>query len=338
MTAAQINVREPFLARTSQNRRCFNPLRQCSYYGGRVVRPSTATFAGGVGKGRRIQLSIGREARRHCASDDHFAQCQREAILPSPEASALRGAIGVGFNICLRHFSWLTVGLCLAVFYERRVVSVEDQVVFVSEASHGIGKAIARAFAERSAQVVITGRDLHSLERAEEEIGKRGSEDFAGSGGGKGAARAVFSILYDVTVKANVEALVESVVSRFGRMETLVNVAGVNQRKPAEAITEEDYDWVLEVGLKGGFRLSQKAGHLMIARGCQINVVSLNTYRPLENVLPYTMSKSALGQMTNALALECGNGDGGTRFWDGLASRAIWLGRRLFWLVRPLRL
>ena len=197
----------------------------------------------------------------------------------------------------------MTVGLCLAVFYERRVVSVEDQVVFVSEASHRIGKAIARAFAERSAQVVITDSYLHSLERAVEEMEKRCSEDFAG-GGGKGAARAVFPILYDVTVKANVEALVESVVSRFGRMETLVNVAGVNQRKPAESITEEDYDWVLEVDLKGGFRLSQKAGHLMIARGCQINVVSLNTYRPLENVLLYTMSKSALGQITRALALE----------------------------------
>ena len=151
----------------------------------------------------------------------------------------------------------MTVGLYLAVFYERRVVSVEDQVVFVSEASHRIGKAIARAFAERSAQVVITGRDLHSLERAVEEMEKRGSEDFAG-GGGKGAASAVFPILDDVTVKANVEALVESVVSRFGRMETLVNVAGVNQRKPAEAITEEDYDRVLEIDLKGGLSVEPK--------------------------------------------------------------------------------
>lgn len=77
----------------------------------------------------------------------------------------------------MRHFSWLTVGLCLAVFYERRVVSVEDQVMLVSEASQRIGKAIARAFAEWSAQVVITGRELHSLERAVEEMRKRGSEE-----------------------------------------------------------------------------------------------------------------------------------------------------------------
>ena len=74
----------------------------------------------------------------------------------------------------------------------------------------------------------------------------------------------------------------ESVVSRFGRMDILVNVAGVNRRKPAKTITEEDYNWVLDVNLKGAFRLSQKAGQRMISRGCgcQINVVSLNTDRP----------------------------------------------------------
>ena len=65
---------------------------------------------------------------------------------------------------------------------------------------------------------------------------------------------------------------------------------------------------MLDVNLKGAFRLSQKAGQQMIARGCgcQINVVSLNTDRPLKNVLPYAMSKSALGQLSRALALEWG--------------------------------
>ena len=200
-------------------------------------------------------------------------------------------------------------------FMNDALFSVEDQVVLVSGASRGIGKTIARAFAERGSQVVITGRDLHSLEGTAEEMRKWSSEDFAGvsggacgkNSGGRGAA-AVFPLRWDVTVKADVETLVESVMSRFGRMDTLVNVAGVNRRKPAEAITEEDYDWVLDVNLKGAFRLSQKAEQQMIARGCgcQINVVSLNTDRPLKNVLPYAMSKSALGQMTRALALEWG--------------------------------
>ena len=57
-----------------------------------------------------------------------------------------------------------------------------------------------------------------------------------------------------------VKALVDSVVSWFGRMDTLVNVTGVNQRKPEKAITEEDYDWVLDGNFEGTFRLRQKAG------------------------------------------------------------------------------
>lgn len=77
--------------------------------------------------------------------------------------------------------------------------------------------------------------------------------------GGKGEA-AVFPTRCDVVVKAGVEVLVDSVVSWFGRMDTLVNVAGINQRKPEEAITEKDYDWVLDGNFKGAFRLRQKAG------------------------------------------------------------------------------
>ncbi len=172
--------------------------------------------------------------------------------------------------------------------------SVRDQVVLVSGASRGIGEAIARAFAERGAQVVITGRDIRSLERAAGEMG--------------GAALPAAPIRCDVAVPADTNALVESVVSRFGRVDTLINVAGVNRRKPAEAVTEEDYDFVLDINLKGAFWLSREVGRRMIARGCgcQINVVSLNADRPLKNVLPYAMSKAALGQMTRALALEWG--------------------------------
>lgn len=65
---------------------------------------------------------------------------------------------------------------------------------------------------------------------------------------------------------------------------------------------------MLDINLKGAFRLSQKAGQRMIARGCdcQINIASLNADRPLKKVLPYATSKSAIGQMTRSLALEWG--------------------------------
>jgi NAD(P)-dependent dehydrogenase (short-subunit alcohol dehydrogenase family) len=89
-----------------------------------------------------------------------------------------------------------------------------------------------------------------------------------------------------------------------------VNVAGVNRRKPAVEITPDDYDFVMDINLKGAFLLSQAVGRHMLERGTgsQINVTSLNTDRPLKNVSPYAMSKAGMGHMTRALALEWGPG------------------------------
>jgi NAD(P)-dependent dehydrogenase (short-subunit alcohol dehydrogenase family) len=88
----------------------------------------------------------------------------------------------------------------------------------------------------------------------------------------------------------------------------LVNVAGVNRRKPALDVSEDDYDFVMNINLRGAFLLSQAVGRQMIQQGSgsQINVTSLNNDRPLKNVSPYAISKAAMGQMTRALALEWG--------------------------------
>lgn len=172
--------------------------------------------------------------------------------------------------------------------------SVDGQVVLVSGGSRGIGLAIARGFAERGAKVVITGRIQETIEQAAKSLVAAGGQ--------------VEAIVCDVSDGAAIKGCVASVLERFGQIDTLVNVAGVNRRKPALEVTEEDYDFVLDINLKGAFLLSQEVGRHMIARGtgCQINVESLNTDRPLKNVLPYAMSKSALGHMTRGLALEWG--------------------------------
>ncbi|MEM9657815.1 MAG: SDR family oxidoreductase [Planctomycetota bacterium] len=82
----------------------------------------------------------------------------------------------------------------------------------------------------------------------------------------------------------------------------------MNHRQPALEFSEAEYDAVLDVNLKGAFLLSQAVGKRMIERrsGCQINIASLTTDRPLRHVLPYAMSKAGLGQMTRGLALEWG--------------------------------
>jgi NAD(P)-dependent dehydrogenase (short-subunit alcohol dehydrogenase family) len=172
--------------------------------------------------------------------------------------------------------------------------SVAGQVVLVSGGSRGIGRALAEGFARRGAAVVITGRDPTTLEQTARAICPPGGT--------------VRPVVCDVAAAAALDRLVSGVLGEFGRIDTLLNVAGVNRRMPAEALTEADYDFILGVNLKGPFLLSLAVGKHMLARGrgSQINVVSLNNDRPLKGVLPYAMSKAALGQMTRALALEWG--------------------------------
>lgn len=169
--------------------------------------------------------------------------------------------------------------------------SVVDQVTLVSGGSRGIGRAIAEGFARRGARVIITGREAATIEYAAAEIGN-------------GAV----PLVCDVADGSAIERLVERVMNDFGRIDVLFNVAGVNRRMPAEKLTEADYDYILNIDLKGPFLLSLAVGKHMLAKGqgSQINIVSLNNDRPLPGVMPYAMSKAALGHMTRSLAMEWG--------------------------------
>lgn len=171
--------------------------------------------------------------------------------------------------------------------------TVAGQIVLVSGASRGIGKAIAKGFTDREATVVITGRDETNLAQTANEISSK---------------QPAVPVVCDVADPNAIQSLVSEVVERFGRIDTLVNVAGVNRRKPALEVTEEDYDFILDINLKGAFLLSQAVGRQMIEQrsGSIINIESLNTDRPLKNVSPYAISKAGMGHMTKALAIEWG--------------------------------
>jgi NAD(P)-dependent dehydrogenase (short-subunit alcohol dehydrogenase family) len=175
-----------------------------------------------------------------------------------------------------------------------KLFSVQDQVVLVSGGSRGIGRAIAAGFVERGAKVIITGRQQATLDATAAAIAASGNRPA--------------TVVCDVSQGPDIETLVAQATADFGRIDTLINVAGVNRRKPTLQISEEDYDFVLDINLKGAFLLSQAVGRLMIQQGSgsQINIASLNTDRPLKNITPYAMSKAALGHMTRSLALEWG--------------------------------
>ena len=168
---------------------------------------------------------------------------------------------------------------------------VQDQRVLVSGGSRGIGYAIANAFAERGAVVAITGREADTLEAAASRM--------------DGEATAV---VCDVADTGAIEPAVASVIESLGHIDTLVNCAGVNRRKPALDLSEEDYDFVMDINMKGAFLMAKAVGKHMVERksGNQISIASLNTDRPGTQLLPYAASKAGIGSMTKVLAMEWG--------------------------------
>lgn len=171
---------------------------------------------------------------------------------------------------------------------------VSDQVVLVSGGSRGIGKALARGFVERGAQVVITGREAETLQSTAEEISV--------------GAHPVQTVVCDVAETSQIEQCVGQVIKDCGHIDTLLNVAGVNIRKPANDFTEEQFDFVLDINLRGAFFMTQQVGKHLIERGSGsvVNIDSLNSHSPLTNVTPYAISKCGLNGMTQALAREWG--------------------------------
>jgi len=172
--------------------------------------------------------------------------------------------------------------------------SVADQVVLVSGGSRGIGRALAAGFAQRNAQVIIAGREAATLEATAKEISV--------------GTRPVSAQVCDVAQPEDIANLVADTLARHGRIDTLLNVAGVNRRMKVEQYAVEDYDFILDINLRGSFLLAQQVGRHMIGRraGNIINIDSLNTYAPLKGVTPYAMSKAGISMMTRGMASEWG--------------------------------
>ncbi len=171
--------------------------------------------------------------------------------------------------------------------------TVADQVVLVSGGSRGIGKALAGGFAQRGAHVVLLSRDVQSLEAAAAEL----TND---------AAYPVTYEVCDVAERDQIVRAVDAVAQRHGRIDTLLNVAGVNRRKRLETLTPEDYDFVMDINLHGAFWMAHQVGLKMLeqGRGAIVNIDSLNTSAPLKAVAPYAMSKAGVQMMTRSMALE----------------------------------
>ena len=172
------------------------------------------------------------------------------------------------------------------------------KTALVTGGGRGIGRAIALALARAGASVVVAARSQQEIEEVARE---------ATRGGGRSLAVAT-----DVSDLDSLGRLFEAAESEFGGVDVLVNVAGVNRRKPALEVTPEDWDYVLNTNLKGVFFACQRALRGMVARGFGriVNIASLTSFIGIRNVSIYGASKGGVAQLTRALAVEfAGMGD-----------------------------
>lgn len=166
------------------------------------------------------------------------------------------------------------------------------RVVLVTGASRGIGAALATALAEAGASLVVGARKVEDLEATADAVAQTGSP--------------VLAVPLDVTRVASIEAAVSAATQRFGRLDGLVNNAGVEEIRPSFDVDEALWDRILDTNLKGAFFAAQAAGRAMRANGSGsiVNIASLTSMVGVPTAVPYGSSKSGLLGMTRALASE----------------------------------
>ena len=173
--------------------------------------------------------------------------------------------------------------------------TLEGKTALVTGASRGIGEAIARSFADHGATVVISSRRQDSLDRVAESI--------AGDGG-----KAIAIACHNGN-KQDIASLFERIGAQLGRLDVVVNNAATNPYfGPAIEQDEGTFDKIMEVNVKGCFRICQHAGRMMVAQGSGsiINVVSIAAFSPGVHHIVYGASKAAIVSLTKGFARELG--------------------------------
>jgi NAD(P)-dependent dehydrogenase (short-subunit alcohol dehydrogenase family) len=172
--------------------------------------------------------------------------------------------------------------------------SLKGRSAFVTGAARGIGRGIARGLAEAGARVALVDRDGEAARVAAGELAAEGLECLAWEA--------------DVTRKDQVEAFVEALLERWERLDVAVANAGICHNVPAEQMSEQEWDRVLDIDLRAVFLCDQAAGRRMIAQGSGsiVNVASMSAQvvNYPQPQAAYNAAKAGVVQLTRSLAAE----------------------------------
>jgi glucose 1-dehydrogenase len=170
-------------------------------------------------------------------------------------------------------------------------MKLSGKVAVITGAARGIGKACAERFLGDGVKVVISDIDGEALAATAAELGR--PDDL----------RAVAA---DVAKRADIDALVATAVTAFGRLDIMVNNAGVARNRDFLEISEQDFDDVMAINLKGAFFGVQAAAKQMIAQGgggVIINMSSVNALLAIPTLATYAISKGGMKQLTSVAAV-----------------------------------
>ena len=175
---------------------------------------------------------------------------------------------------------------------ETSMKRLEGRVAIITGASSGIGAAVAKSFASEGASVVLAARRADRLSALVREITEAGGTALPQE--------------TDVSVEADVEALFAVTRARFGKLDLLVNSAGIADHTPTDELSYARWRQIIDTNLTGTFLCAREALRMMKPqkRGRIINIGSISAYSPRPNSIGYTSSKFAIDGMTRSLALD----------------------------------
>ena len=171
-------------------------------------------------------------------------------------------------------------------------LDLDGKVAVVIGGSSGIGRTLARGLAEAGADVVASARRIELVNEIADEIETLG--------------RRSLRVSCDVTDRESLEKVLQASAQALGKVDILVNAAGMNQRAPTLDFSETDWNRIIDTNLTGTLRACQVFGRHMIERGYGriINIASMGSFLALYEVAAYCASKAGLASLTKSLAIE----------------------------------
>jgi NAD(P)-dependent dehydrogenase (short-subunit alcohol dehydrogenase family) len=172
------------------------------------------------------------------------------------------------------------------------IFDLSGRVAVVMGGTTGLGRAIALGLAKAGADVVASSRRAEQVDRTATEFERLG--------------RRTLRVTSDVVSRATVQALHDAVLEAFGKVDILVNAAGISFKAAALDLDEADWRRVMDTNLTGTLRACQVFGPTMVAAGYGriVNIASLSTYVSFHEVAAYSASKAAVASLTRSLAVE----------------------------------